>query len=357
VSGRALPAAALALAVVTLAGASRADDPKDAGASTWSSCTERVPEGATRPQVVEAFPDRGFSGYASTLTVTVTHGKGETVLPEGFKVQRDSDAARALERSGFQIPEADGGAGPSLATKPGEERSVTTVEIPFLVLPEEPGRHRLVLPPVPIAVARASGDVMTLCTAPHVVLVEDPIANEADPKVKPNPEGRRQREDWVLARQLTLGALAGIAAGLFLGWLVLRWRRRPKVVVAPPPRPPWEVALEELEAIRRSKLLEDGATDAYFDRVSDCVRKYLGGRYGFDGLESTTDELLATLRRVRPKIQEIDRIRTFLSDCDLVKFARMVPSRDDCLNALYTGEQIVHRTMPMPQALAEEAAP
>jgi hypothetical protein len=32
------------------------------------------------------------------------------------------------------------------------------------------------------------------------------------------------------------------------------------------------------------------------------VRKYLGARYGFDGLESTTRESLSVLREVSPRI-------------------------------------------------------
>jgi hypothetical protein len=44
-----------------------------------------------------------------------------------------------------------------------------------------------------------------------------------------------------------------------------------------------------------------------FDRVSDTVRKYLGARYGFeglgfDGLETTTAEMMTLLKRVRPGV-------------------------------------------------------
>ena len=36
-----------------------------------------------RPAMVDSFPARGTSGYAATLHVVVTHGKGESVLPHG----------------------------------------------------------------------------------------------------------------------------------------------------------------------------------------------------------------------------------------------------------------------------------
>jgi hypothetical protein len=344
-----------------------ADEPADAGAladagesadaeaeKIWTSCVERLPDGATRPKVEEAFPQRGFSGYVASLSVTVSHGKGETVLPEGFKVQGGSkggggDAAKALAEAGFVIPEADAGVSATLTTTKGETGTVTTLVIPFVPLPKDPGRNAMILPPLPVAVARASGEIVTVCTQPHPILVEDPIANELDPKVKPNPPPRPQREDWALARQLTIGILVGVVLGGLLAYAIWRWQKRPKVVPTPPPRLPWVVALEELDALRRSSLLTDGRNDEHFDRVSDCVRKYLGARYGFDGLETTTDEMRGLLKRVRPPVPELKKIAAFLSDCDLVKFARVVPEESDCIDALRRGEHIVRMTIPAPK--------
>ncbi|WP_437645137.1 hypothetical protein [Sorangium sp. So ce362] len=327
------------------------------GGSVWASCAEHVPPGATRPKIQETFPKNGFSGYAAPLEITVAHGKGETVLPEGFKVQGDSDAARALEKAGFVLPEADAGAGPTRTTTATDTGATTRLVIPFVPLPKEPGRSVLQLPPVPIAVSRASGELVTVCTRPHEIVVEDPIANERDPKVRPNPPPRPQREEWVLAKQLTAGILIGAALGLIVAWLVRRWMRRPRVVTAPPPKLPWVAALEELEALRRSSLLSEGRTDEYFDRVSDSVRKYLGARYDFDGLETTSDEMRALLARVRPPVPVLPQITRFLADCDLVKFARLQPSEADCLEAIERGEVIVHRTTPPAARPAEGAGP
>ena len=60
----------------------------------------------------------------------------------------------------------------------------------------------------------------------------------------------------------------------------------------PPPRPPEEVAFEKLEAAERSGWLEEGEVKLFHVAVSEAVREYLGGRYGFDSLEQTTEELL-----------------------------------------------------------------
>lgn len=215
----------------------------------------------------------------------------------------------------------------------------------------------MTLPPIPIAVARASGEQVTVCTRPHTIVVEDPIASALDPKVKKNPPPRPQREEWVTAERVAAGALGGALLALVVAWLVRRWLRRPKPEPYVPPKLPWIAALEELDAIRGSSLLADGKTDEYFDRVSDCVRKYLGARYGFDGLESTTDEMRGLLKRVRPQVPELPKIADFLADCDLVKFARMVPTESDCLELLGRGEEIVRRTTPAEKPATPAAPP
>jgi hypothetical protein len=332
----------------------------DAGmASVAASCSEYVPKGAPRPEMKASLPERGLSGYEARLEVVLTHAAGETVLPEGVHVQRDSDAARAIERAGFVIPEPDGGSAPHLEVKRNDANVVTTLSLPFVPLPKEAGRHVMLLPPVPIAVARANGEVMTLCTEPQRITVEDPIANEAEPQVKPNPPPRPQREDWPLARQLFYGALVALAFGVLLGWLIHRWLSRPKLLPPPPRVLPWVAALRELELIRGSGLLADHRTDEYFDRVDDCLRFYVGERYGFDGLESTTEELRSLLGRVRPKPPELERIFAYLGDSDLIKYADLTPSGEDCLDALGRAERIVRVTTPpaVPRPSAAAAPP
>ena len=59
----------------------------------------------------------------------------------------------------------------------------------------------------------------------------------------------------------------------------------------PPPRPPEEVALEKLGAVKTSGMLERGEIKEFHISVSEAIREYLGGRYGFDSLELTTEEL------------------------------------------------------------------
>ena len=186
------------------------------------------------------------------------------------------------------------------------------------------------------------------------MLVEDPIANAPNPVPKGNPPTRRQLEIWTAAKHAAFVALIALLVGAVAALLISRWIRRPKKVPPPPPpRPPWDVALEALHDIRHAGLTGEGRFAEVFDRVSDVLRRYLGDRYGYDGLESTTREALGSLRQITPQIDDLSGIETFMRDADLVKFARLTPSEGECLDLMARAEGIVTRTIE----IAANAAP
>ncbi len=87
--------------------------------------------------------------------------------------------------------------------------------------------------------------------------------------------------------------------------------------------------------------------DFYF-RLSEILRGYLGERYGFEALECTSSELMAKLRRMpTPGLPE-DGLLRFVSESDLVKFARAESSPDSCRAALAFGYELLDKTWPPP---------
>lgn len=323
--------------------------PPSEPAPAEGACVEKLPAGKKRPVVEESFPSRGLSGHALPLVVSIEHGAAETVLPTGFRFQPDTPEAKRLKKAGFMLPDPQGGAGPQVERKADAEVPNSKVTISFVALPDKPGRHLLTLPPVPITVARASGDLVTVCTQPHNIVIEEPTSSTPNPKPKRNPPPRRQEEEWTALKHAVGIALIALVVGALLAYLIDRYRKRPRPVPPPPPpRPPWEVALEALHDLRHAGLTREGRYAEHFDRVSDIVRRYLGDRYGFDGLESTTREMLGELRRTTPRIVVLDEIERFLRQADLVKFAGLKPGEPECANALSEAGVIVERTMPLP---------
>jgi hypothetical protein len=356
-------------ALASLAGAraaAAAEAIADAGASaalpaalaprSFSACVEHIPEGKTRPAMTESFPERAKAGYAATLHLELQHGLGESVLPGGFKLQLDSPEGKALGRAQFVIPALEGPAAPRISRTQTGSAATTSVDLSFVPLPKEPGPHTLTLPSVPIAIARASGERITVCTAPHELLVDDPTANLAQATPRPNPLPQRQLEVWTAAKNVALGALIALPLGALIAFLVSRWLRRQRPLPPPPPpRPAWELALEALALVRGKRLIDQGLNTQHFAEVSLAVRDYLGRRFGFDGLESTTREILEHLEPVRPEPDLWQQIERLLRRADLVKFANLTPERAECELVLEDAEQIVRRTMreePKPEPLA-----
>lgn len=134
-----------------------------------------------------------------------------------------------------------------------------------------------------------------------------------------------------------------------LGVLVARKlkRRAPAPVVPGPARPPWDVALERLRALQDT--IEAGELEeraAYF-QLSEIIREYIGGRFAFDALEMTTAEILDHLEHMTlPKGMDRTSFSLFLSELDLVKFARQQKSPEETRENVGLAEKVVVQTRP-----------
>ncbi|MEZ4408127.1 MAG: hypothetical protein R3A52_16870 [Polyangiales bacterium] len=76
------------------------------------------------------------------------------------------------------------------------------------------------------------------------------------------------------------------------------------------------------------------------------IRRYLGGMRDSDAIEMTTDELLDALRRHPLPGVTMAEVEQLLGECDLVKFARYVPSHEEAERVLAMAESIVERGRP-----------
>lgn len=321
-----------------------------------ANCVERLPSGRSRPPMTERFPDRGTAGHVAELVVEIEHLPGERVLPGDLRIEASSIEAKRLEQAHFILP--DGRSAPPGLEREEGDHPRTKLTVPVVPLPPEAGRHELVLPAVPIAMARASGEVFVLCTQEHTITVEDPLTNQPEAPPEPNPEPRRQLEVWEAAKQAFLIGVVALVVGALLAWFFTWLRRRPRAAPPPPPpRVPWEVAEEALHDLERSGLIAAGRFDEHFERVADVIREYLGRRYGFDGLECTSRETLRLLRAITPPILYLPQIKSFLQQADLVKFARLTPSPEECTDFLQRARTIVERTIPAPSGGAGAGAP
>ncbi len=149
-------------------------------------------------------------------------------------------------------------------------------------------------------------------------------------------------------------------------WLLVWWldRRRPAHVVALAGAratvvlPPHRIALDKLEALRRSGLLEKGKTAAFVEEATNIAREYLEVSYGVPVLEQTTDEAVASLgpavvgmvanpEKRRLGRLNLEQVKAVLMVADMVKFAKGAVAVADCARLLDDVIQLVETTRPL----------
>ncbi|MGB5813354.1 MAG: hypothetical protein WBG86_22655 [Polyangiales bacterium] len=212
----------------------------------------------------------------------------------------------------------------------------------------EVGSHQL--DPMRVILTGKQGSLDYLETEAQTLEVRSLLANEPNAELKPATQPVVvEQDDYTIL--FVLGALLAVLLGVLITWLFMRWwskRDRP-TPAPPPPPPPWEIALAELQALEgtRPQEVAEGRTEPWVDAVSDSVRNYLGRRYGFQGLESTTDEVAAELNRVQSIRVDVAEVTGFLSRCDLVKFARASLADEASTDLIAEALALIEHTRPL----------
>lgn len=149
---------------------------------------------------------------------------------------------------------------------------------------------------------------------------------------------------------LTLLALLGFS----IYYLLRRKRNQlPAVTLPPPPPPPaHETALQKLLELEQSDWLDQGEVNAFQTRLTYILREYLEGRYNIHALESTTDDILESLRQIEIRDEWRVQLRQMLQTADLVKFAKAEPPLSFHVEALYSVKTFVEQTNEDAQILS-----
>ena len=118
-----------------------------------------------------------------------------------------------------------------------------------------------------------------------------------------------------------------VAVITYLGYLLWKRRKEKGYLFSPPspPRPAHEIALEALEELYNSNLLEEKQFKKFFSRLSEIIRAYLEGRYFLSALEETTTEIMDDAKQHIDEKNLLDDLKNILELSDLIKFAKYIP--------------------------------
>lgn len=181
-----------------------------------------------------------------------------------------------------------------------------------------------------------------------------PSAAKEPKDIKPPVEVPPNWSGFRLAGALAAGAL--VVVWSLVAWIRRRRRALGERQAAEPPRPAHETALEELDVLRRSSLLAEERYKEYYSGVADALRRYLEGRYGIRALDETTGETVRQLQRGLLALDRVEEVRVLLEKCDLVKFAKFLPSdpTTDAAETLTAVCEFVQATRPVSVEAREE---
>lgn len=131
--------------------------------------------------------------------------------------------------------------------------------------------------------------------------------------------------------------------------LVVFYLRRPRKVIhtRETPLPPHVKAQRALARLKGVSRQTEAEVEAFYVQVSQILRVYLEERFGLHAPERTTEEFLAEIEQGDTlKLEQRQSLRQFLEQCDLVKFARLIPESQVHDNILQIAMAFVEQTRP-----------
>ncbi len=152
--------------------------------------------------------------------------------------------------------------------------------------------------------------------------------------------------DWTVIILLILGGLILLALGFYF---YKRYRQkklgkpviRKEVVI-----PPHIKALKALKSLEEEELWQSGEVKQYHSEITEIIRNYFAARFGLQALELTTSETLGHLKGRKDAEVIIVITENFLTNADLVKFAKFSPLSSVNEEMMKQAVDIVEKTKP-----------
>ena len=119
--------------------------------------------------------------------------------------------------------------------------------------------------------------------------------------------------------------------------------------------PPYELAMQRLGELDGKQLWQNDKVKLYYIELTDIIRTYIERELNIPALESTTDELMETIRDFN-KIKTLDlpketvkNLQKLLQEADLVKFAKHKPMSNEIEYHRVDTENIINELKPKPR--------
>lgn len=115
------------------------------------------------------------------------------------------------------------------------------------------------------------------------------------------------------------------------------------------------VAINKLDEIKAKRIWKDSSRiKEYYTDVTETLREYFCGRFNISAMEMTSDEILDELKYKTEAMPIIPELKSILSKADMAKFAKAIPTEEDCETSLANAYLIISRTKPVSTEPAQD---
>jgi hypothetical protein len=292
------------------------------GLATFYIAIGSVPLRAEADLSVKVEVDRAFAtiGDEINFRVTAIHEPGVTLL--------DINPQNAL--ADFEIKKVT-----DFSTKEkgqileGKNFVITNYELGEYVIRSFPVRYRV-----------QSGDVKEIKTNSLYVTIESVDKNKKPGSDIRGIKGVQKIKPTLWPWFLGFGVLlVGTSIYFFLKRSKQKWLESESQVLLSP----HDEACQALSRLQHSDLIRKGQIKMYFFQMSEILRHYFERRYPIRALELTTYELRIEFKD-KISSEHLQLIDEVLSFCDLVKFAKYIPTPLEIIRQNNQAKQIIDLT-------------
>jgi hypothetical protein len=113
-------------------------------------------------------------------------------------------------------------------------------------------------------------------------------------------------------------------------------------------------ALAALDNLENEQLWQNGFIKEYHSRITEIIRNYFEERFNLPAMELTTTETIHHLKGIKEKDIILEITYNFLSNADLVKFAKFQPLETVNEEMMKQAKEIIQSTIPQKPVITEE---
>lgn len=145
---------------------------------------------------------------------------------------------------------------------------------------------------------------------------------------------------------------------LILGYFIYKkyFKNKPQPVIKPKVEkiPLHKLTLSKLEQLDKEELWQKGFVKEYHSRITEIIRDYFEKQFNLPALEKTTTEQLKLLSKHPLGVKVLDITSQFLSNADLVKFAKFIPLENVNIEMMMQAKEIVTKTISVQKEIEVE---